>query len=117
LGQFRTEIDGLKIHFLHVQSPHQSAAPLVLTNGWPGSVIEFLKVIGPLTDPVAHGGNADDAFHALIPSLPGYGFSDKPTTVGWGVERVAAAWITLMKRLGYRRFFAQGGDWGAAVTT
>jgi epoxide hydrolase len=117
LGQFHTEIDGLKIHFLHVRSPHQSAAPLVLTHGWPGSVIEFLKVIGPLTDPVAHGGNADDAFHVVIPSLPGYGFSDKPTTVGWGVERVAAAWIILMKRLGYGRFFAQGGDWGAAVTT
>jgi epoxide hydrolase len=117
LGQFRTEIDGLKIHFLHVRSPHPNAAPLVLTHGWPGSVIEFLKVIGPLTDPVAQGGNAADAFHVVIPSLPGYGFSDKPTTTGWGVERVAAAWITLMKRLGYGRFFAQGGDWGAAVTT
>src|ERR1700759_1806697 len=116
LGQFKTEIDGLGVHFLHVRSPHPNALPLLLTHGWPGSVIEFLKVIGPLTDPVAHGGNAADAFHVVIPSLPGYGFSDKPTAAGWGVERIATAWITLMKRLGYERFFAQGGDWGAAVT-
>ena len=117
LGQFRTTIDGLGIHFLHVRSPNPEAMPLLLTHGWPGSVVEFLDVAGPLNDPAAHGGAASDAFHLVIPSLPGYGFSDKPTTVGWGVERIAAAWITLMKRLGYDRFVAQGGDWGAAVTT
>lgn len=117
LGQYRTEIDGLGIHFLHARSPHPDAMPLLLTHGWPGSVIEFLDVIGPLTDPVAHGGDARDAFHVVIPSLPGFGFSDKPTTTGWGVERIAAAWLTLMKRLGYARYVAQGGDWGAAVTT
>lgn len=117
LGQYRTGIDGLGIHFLHARSPHPDAMPLLLTHGWPGSVIEFLDVIGPLTDPVAHGGDARDAFHVVIPSLPGFGFSDKPTTTGWGVERIAAAWLTLMKRLGYARYVAQGGDWGAAVTT
>lgn len=117
MGQFRTVIDGLGIHFLHVQSPNPNAAPLILTHGWPGSVIEFLNVIGPLTDPVAHGGNVEDSFHVVVPSLPGFGFSDKPTTIGWGVERIAAAWIILMKRLGYKRFFAQGGDWGAMITT
>ena len=116
-GHYHTVIDGLRIHFLHVRSPNPNAKPLILTHGWPGSVVEFLDVIGPLTDPSAHGGDAADAFHVVIPSLPGFGFSDKPSTTGWGVERIAAAWITLMKRLGYSRFFAQGGDWGAAVTT
>jgi pimeloyl-ACP methyl ester carboxylesterase len=117
LGQFRTQIDGLGVHFLHVRSPHAGALPLVITHGWPGSVAEFMKVIGPLTDPVAHGGSAADAFHVVAPSLPGYGFSDKPAASGWGVPRIAAAWITLMARLGYDRWVAQGGDWGAAVTT
>jgi pimeloyl-ACP methyl ester carboxylesterase len=117
LGQFKTEIDGLNIHFLHVRSPEADALPLILTHGWPGSVIEFMKVIGPLTDPVAHGGKASDAFHVIAPSLPGYGFSDKPTGTGWGVPRIAGAWIQLMARLGYDRWVAQGGDWGSAVTT
>lgn len=116
-GQFRTEIDGLGIHFLHVRSPREDAMPLVLTHGWPGSVVEFLDVIGPLVDPVAHGGDAADAFHVVCPSLPGYGFSDKPTATGWGVDRIAAAWAELMRRLGYDRYGAQGGDWGAMVTT
>jgi len=115
-GQYRTEIDGLSIHFLHRRSPEPNALPLILTHGWPGSVIEFHKVIGPLTDPVAHGGRAEDAFHVVVPSLPGFGFSDKPTRTGWGVERIARAWIELMRRLGYDRFVAQGGDWGSAVT-
>jgi pimeloyl-ACP methyl ester carboxylesterase len=117
LGQYRTMIDGLGIHFLHVRSPNADALPLILTHGWPGSVIEFLKVLGPLTDPAAHGGDPADAFHVVAPSLPGYGFSDKPAATGWGVEHIAEAWIALMRRLGYRRFAAQGGDWGAAVTT
>lgn len=117
IGQYHTRIDGLRIHFLHIRSPNPAAMPLLLTHGWPGSVVEFLDVIGPLTDPAAHGGAAADAFHLVIPSLPGFGFSDKPTGIGWGVERIAAAWVTLMKRLGYTRYFAQGGDWGAAVTT
>jgi pimeloyl-ACP methyl ester carboxylesterase len=117
LGQFKTEIDGLGIHFLHVRSRHEDAMPLILTHGWPGSVMEFMKVIGPLTDPTAHGGEAEDAFHVVAPSLPGYGFSDKPKTAGWGVARIAGAWIALMARLGYERWVAQGGDWGAAVTT
>jgi pimeloyl-ACP methyl ester carboxylesterase len=117
LPQFRTEVDGLGIHFLHVRSPHPDAFPVVLTHGWPGSVVEFLKVIGPLTDPTAHGGDAADAFHLVIPSLPGYGFSDRPTQPGWGVERIAGAWARLMARLGYRRYGAQGGDWGTSVTT
>ena len=117
LGQYKTEIDGLNIHFLHVRSKHPEAMPLILTHGWPGSVMEFMKVIEPLTDPTAHGGEAADAFHVVAPSLPGYGFSDKPTETGWGVGRIAAAWIKLMKRLGYERWVAQGGDWGAAVTT
>jgi pimeloyl-ACP methyl ester carboxylesterase len=117
LGQFKTEIDGLAIHFLHVRSKHENAMPLLITHGWPGSVMEFMKVIGPLTDPTAHGGKAEDAFHVIAPSLPGYGFSDKPTTAGWGVPRIAMAWIELMKRLGYERWCAQGGDWGSAVTT
>lgn len=115
--QYRTEIDGLGIHFLHVRSPHPDALPLVLTHGWPGSVVEFLDVIGPLTDPPAYGGDARDAFHVVCPSLPGYGFSDKPTRPGWGVERIASAWVALMRRLGYRRYGAQGGDWGTTITT
>jgi pimeloyl-ACP methyl ester carboxylesterase len=113
---FRTLIDGLGIHFLHVRSPHSGALPMVLTHGWPGTVVEFLKVIPPLTDPVQFGGRAEDAFHLVIPSLPGYGFSDKPAATGWPVERIAAAWATLMKRLGYTRYVAQGGDWGSAIT-
>ncbi len=117
LGQFKTEIDGLGIHFLHVRSPHPNALPLLITHGWPGSVIEFMKVIGPLTDPVAHGGKASDAFHVIAPSLPGYGFSEKPAANGWGLPRIAGAWIQLMARLGYDRWVAQGGDWGSAVTT
>jgi pimeloyl-ACP methyl ester carboxylesterase len=115
--QFRTEIDGLGIHFLHVRSRHADAFPLVMTHGWPGSVVEFHKVIEPLTDPTAHGGNADDAFHVVCPSLPGYGFSDKPSTTGWNTSRTASAWAELMARLGYSRYGAQGGDWGAVVTT
>jgi pimeloyl-ACP methyl ester carboxylesterase len=114
--QFRTEIDGLGIHFIHVRSPHPDAVPLVLTHGWPGSVVEFHKVIGPLTDPIAYGGKAGDAFDVVCPSLPGYGFSDKPTRAGWGTARIATAWSQLMARLGYERFGAQGGDWGSAVT-
>ena len=117
LPQFRTAIDGLGIHFVHVRSPHEGALPLVLTHGWPGSVVEFLKVIGPLTDPAAHGGDAAAAFHVVCPSLPGYGFSDKPAGTGWGVERIAAAWIQIMARLGYDRYGAQGGDWGTSITT
>ncbi len=115
--QFRTSVDGLGIHFIHVRSRHANALPIILTHGWPGSVIEFLDVIGPLTDPQAHGGRAEDAFHVVIPSLPGYGFSDKPRQTGWDVPRIATAWSTLMKRLGYERWVAQGGDWGAHVTT
>jgi pimeloyl-ACP methyl ester carboxylesterase len=117
LPQFRTKTGGLGIHFIHVHSPHPDALPLVMTHGWPGSVAEFAKVIGPLTDPVAHGGDPDDAFHVVCPSLPGYGFSDKPTEHGWGIERIAGAWISLMERLGYPRFAAQGGDWGTSVST
>ena len=116
-GQHRTEIDGLGIHFLHVRSPEADALPLLITHGWPGSVLEFRHVIGPLTDPVAHGGAASDAFHLVIPSLPGFGFSDKPTEPGWNLNRISDAWIELMKRLGYERWAAQGGDWGAGVTT
>ncbi|BCQ08654.1 epoxide hydrolase [Mycobacterium heckeshornense] len=115
--QFITEIDGLDIHFIHQRSPHRDAFPLLITHGWPGSIVEFHKVIEPLTDPTAHGGRADDAFHVICPSLPGYGFSGKPTRTGWGVEKIAQAWETLMLRLGYDRYGAQGGDWGAAVTT
>jgi epoxide hydrolase len=115
--QYRTRIDGLGIHFLHVRSKHANALPLILTHGWPGSVIEFLKVVGPLTDPTAHGGGAEDAFHIVVPSLPGFGFSDKPTERGWGLPRIARAWAVLMKRLGYASYVAQGGDWGAGVTT
>jgi pimeloyl-ACP methyl ester carboxylesterase len=116
LPQFITEIDGLDIHFVHVRSKHEDALPLIVTHGWPGSVIEQLKIVGPLTDPTAYGADASDAFHLVIPSMPGYGFSGKPTTTGWGPERIAHAWTELMKRLGYSRFVAQGGDWGALVT-
>jgi pimeloyl-ACP methyl ester carboxylesterase len=117
LPQFMTDIDGLAIHFLHIRSPHPDALPLILTHGWPGSVIEFEKAVGPLTDPVAHGGEAADAFDVVCPSLPGYGYSGKPEGTGWGVGRTAAAWAELMDRLGYRRYGAQGGDWGSAVTS
>jgi epoxide hydrolase len=117
LPQFRTQIDGLAIHFLHVRSSLRDALPLVLTHGWPGSIIEFLEVIEPLTDPSAHGGDPGDAFHLVCPSLPGYGFSDKPTQPGWGIERIAAAWATLMARLGYERYGAQGSDWGTSIST
>jgi epoxide hydrolase len=114
--QLRTEIDGLGIHLLHVRSPHAEALPLVMTHGWPGSIVEFLKVIGPLTDPAAHGGDPTDAFHVVCPSLPGYGFSDKPERPGWGIERIAAAWRELMARLGYKRYGAQGSDWGTSIS-
>ena len=116
LPNFMTEIDGLDIHFIHVRSQHQDALPLIVTHGWPGSIIEQLKIIEPLTNPTAHGASAADAFHLVIPSLPGYGFSAKPTATGWDPVRTARAWVELMKRLGYTRFVAQGGDWGAAVT-
>jgi pimeloyl-ACP methyl ester carboxylesterase len=115
--QFKTQIDGLGIHFLHVRSPHPEAMPLVVTHGWPGSIVEFHKVIEPLTNPTAHGGEARDAFHVVCPSLPGYGFSDKPARTGWSVQKIARAWAQLMPRLGYPRYAAQGGDWGAMVTT
>jgi pimeloyl-ACP methyl ester carboxylesterase len=114
--QFTTEIDGVDIHFIHVHSQHDDALPLVMTHGWPGSVIELLETIGPLTDPIAHGGTAEDAFHLVLPSLPGYGFSAEPTEIGWHTGRVAQAWAELMRRLGYTRYVAQGGDQGAAVT-
>ena len=113
---FISEIDGLDIHFIHVRSKHENALPLIITHGWPGSVIEQLKIIEPLTDPTAHGGSAADAFHVVVPSLPGYGFSGKPTAPGWDPSRIARAWTALMKRLGYTRFVAQGGDWGNAVS-
>jgi pimeloyl-ACP methyl ester carboxylesterase len=116
LPNFVTEIDGLDIHFIHVRSQHEDGLPLIVTHGWPGSIIEQLKIIGPLTDPTAHGATASDAFHLVIPSLPGHGFSAKPTATGWDPARIARAWAALMKRLGYDRFVAQGGDWGAAVT-
>jgi pimeloyl-ACP methyl ester carboxylesterase len=116
LPQFTTEIDGLDIHFLHVRSQHADALPLIVTHGWPGSIIEQLKIIGPLTDPTSHGGSAADAFDVVIPSLPGHGFSAKPTATGWDPMRIARAWVVLMGRLGYTEFVAQGGDWGAAVT-
>jgi len=115
--QFLTEIDGLEIHFLHQRSPDAKAIPLLLSHGWPGSVVEFDKVIGPLSDPASHGSAGSPAFHVVCPSLPGYGFSGKPTTTGWGVPRIADAWATLMARLGYDAYVAQGGDWGAGVTT
>ncbi len=116
LPQFITNIDGLDIHFIHVRSKHANALPIIITHGWPGSIIEQLKIIGPLTDPTAYGGRAEDAFDEVIPSLPGYGFSGKPTAPGWTPDRIARAWTTLMKRLGYTRFVAQGGDWGNAVS-
>jgi pimeloyl-ACP methyl ester carboxylesterase len=116
LPQFITTIDGLDIHFIHVRSQHPNAMPLIVTHGWPGSIIEQLKIIDPLTNPTAHGGSAADAFDVVIPSLPGYGFSGKPTSTGWGPERIARAWVVLMKRLGYTRFAAQGGDWGGMVS-
>jgi pimeloyl-ACP methyl ester carboxylesterase len=115
LPNFLTEIDGLDIHFIHVRSEHEDALPLIVTHGWPGSVIEQLKIVDPLTNPTAHGASASDAFHLVIPSMPGYGFSGKPTTTGWGPVRIARAWTVLMKRLGYTRFGAQGGDWGGLV--
>ncbi len=115
--QYTTTIDDLDIHFVHQRSPHPDATPLILTHGWPGSIVEFHKVIEPLTDPTAHGGKAADAFHVIAPSLPGFGFSAKPTTTGWGIGRIAAAWVTLMNRLGYDRYVAQGGDWGSGITT
>ena len=116
IPQFRTQIDGLGFHFIHVKSKHADALPIILTHGWPGSIIEFLDVIGPLTDPTVHGGRAEDAFHVVVPSLPGFGFSDKPTDVGWSVQRTAQAWVVLMQRLGYHKWVAQGGDWGSGVT-
>ena len=116
MPNFITEIDGLDIHFIHVRSKHENALPLIVTHGWPGSIVEQLKIIDPLTNPTAHGGSASDAFHLVIPSMPGYGFSGKPATTGWGPERIAKAWTTLMSRLGYKRYVAQGGDWGAVVT-
>ena len=116
LPQFTTEIDGVEIHFIHVRSPHEDALPLIMTHGWPGSVIELLDTVGPLTDPTAHGGKTEDAFHLVLPSLPGYGFSAEPTEVGWDFGRIAQAWAELMHRLGYTRYVAQGGDLGAIVT-
>jgi pimeloyl-ACP methyl ester carboxylesterase len=115
LPNFITEIDGLDIHFIHVRSKHENALPVLISHGWPGSIVEQLKLIEPLTNPTAHGGTAADAFHVVIPSMPGYGFSGKPTETGWGAERIARAWIVLMKRLGYTSYVAQGGDWGAVV--
>src|SRR6188768_961082 len=116
LPQFITEIDGVEIHFIHVRSPHENALPLIMTHGWPGSVIELLETIGPLTDPTAHGGQAEDAFHLVLPSLPGYGFSREPAELGWDAARTGRAWAELMHRLGYSHFVAQGGDVGALVT-
>src|ERR671922_469024 len=116
LPHFITEIDGLDIHFIHVRSDHDDALPLIVTHGWPGSIIEQLKIIDPLTNPTAHGASASDAFHLVIPSMPGYGYSGKPTTTGWDAPHIARAWVVLMKRLGYTKFVAQGGDWGSIVT-
>ena len=116
LPQFVTEIDGLDMHFIHVRSEHGDALPLIMTHGWPGSVLELVKTIGPLTDPTAHGGRADDAFHLVLPSMPGYGFSGKPQGTGWNPDRVARAWDELMRRLGYQRYVSQGGDWGAVIS-
>ncbi len=116
LPQFITEIDGLDIHFIHARSRHDNALPVIVTHGWPGSVVEQLKIVDPLTNPTAHGGSASDAFHVVIPSMPGYGYSGKPTTAGWGPARIARAWVVLMKRLGYTKYVAQGGDWGAVIT-
>ena len=116
LPQFMTEIDGLDIHFIHVTSRHENALPMIVTHGWPGSIIEILNVVGPLTDPTAYGGHEDDAFHLVIPSIPGYGFSGRPADTGWGPDHIARAWDVLMKRLGYTHYVAQGGDWGAIIT-
>ncbi|TCC90077.1 epoxide hydrolase [Pedobacter frigiditerrae] len=116
LPQFITTIDGLDIHFIHIRSKHKNALPIIITHGWPGSVIEQMKLIGPLTNPTAYGGKAEDAFDVVIPSIPGYGFSGKPSTTGWGPSRIAYAWVALMKRLGYKKFLAQGGDWGGLIT-
>jgi pimeloyl-ACP methyl ester carboxylesterase len=116
LPQFITEIDGLDIHFIHIRSKHQNALPLIVTHGWPGSITEQMKIIDPLVNPTAHGGSASDAFHVVIPSIPGYGFSGKPTSTGWDPDHIARAWVVLMKRLGYAKFVAQGGDWGAVIT-
>jgi pimeloyl-ACP methyl ester carboxylesterase len=116
LPQFTTEIDGVDIHFIHVRSPHEDALPLIMTHGWPGSVVELLETVGPLTDPTAHGGEAEDAFHLVLPSIPGYGLSREPTELGWDADRIGVAWVELMKRLGYTRYVAQGGDVGAYVT-
>ncbi|MEV5785474.1 epoxide hydrolase [Streptomyces sp. NPDC052287] len=116
LPQFKTEIDGLDIHFIHVRSRHANALPMILTHGWPGSILEFLKVIDPLSNPTAHGGRAEDAFHLVIPSIPGYGFSERPTSTGWGPDRIARAWAVLMERLGYGHYVSQGGDWGAVIS-
>src|SRR5215218_9266786 len=117
LPQFITTIDGLDIHFIHVRSKHKNALPLIITHGWPGSIIEQLKIIDPLTNPTAHGGKVEDAFDVVIPSMPGYGFSGKPTTTGWGPEHMAQAWDVLMKRLGYTKYVAQGGDWGSPISS
>ena len=116
LPQFTTEIDGLDIHFIHVRSKHDNALPLIVTHGWPGSIIEQMKIIDPLTNPTAHGASASDAFHLVVPSMPGYGYSGRPTTTGWDPQHIARAWVVLMKRLGYTKFVAQGGDWGAIIT-
>ncbi len=116
LPQFITEIDGLDIHFIHVRSPHANALPLIMTHGWPGSVLEFVKVIGPLSDPESHGAPAEDAFDVVVPSMPGFGFSARPQATGWNPERIAGAWVELMRRVGYGRYVSQGGDWGALVT-
>ena len=116
LPQFITEIDGLDIHFIHLRSPHENALPLIITHGWPGSVVEMLNVVGPLSDPTAYGGDAEDAFDVVVPSIPGYGFSERPSSTGWDPVHIADAWIELMRRLGYTRFVAQGGDWGAQIT-
>jgi pimeloyl-ACP methyl ester carboxylesterase len=116
LPMFITEIDGLDIHFIHVRSPHENALPMIMTHGWPGSILEFLKVIGPLTDPVAHGGSAEDAFHLVLPSIPGFGFSGKPTQSGWGADHIGRAWAVLMQRLGYSRYVSQGGDCGSVIS-
>src|SRR5689334_6509022 len=116
-AQFKTDVDGLGVHFIHMRSPHPNAMPLIITHGWPGSIVEFNKVIEPLVDPAGHGGDAADAFHVVCPSLPGFGFSDKPPATGWGVERIATCWSALMAQLGYDKYGAQGGDWGSAVTS
>jgi pimeloyl-ACP methyl ester carboxylesterase len=116
LPQFMTEIDGLDIHFIHVKSPHENALPVIITHGWPGSIVEMLSVVGPLSDPTKHGGDTEDAFDVVVPSMPGYGFSEKPSATGWDPVHIANAWIALMRRLGYTRFVAQGGDWGAQIT-